>query len=300
MSKRSVSKRSASKRSVRRSAKLSVRRSSKGSLAIAIGGSITAAAVIVGVVSAWWRFAGDPNRVSVAERLLDFGAPGHLLGTDALGRDVVAGLLSGIHTSLVVGVASSLFGLVVGCGVGLLAAAGPSWIDEALMRGADVLLAIPGLIFALVLAATMGSGILPTVIALAMFFTPSFARVIRAAALRVLTEDFVQSARLYGRRSPYIVVRHVIPNIASVLMVQFTLFFALGILIEAGLSYLGVGVQRPQISLGLLLKEAQDQVGITGMLAFWPGATIAVIVLGLNLLGDGLRDRFDPKTGSTR
>lgn len=270
----------------------------KGSMAVAFGGTLTAAFVIVAVVSLIWP--PDPNKVAVADRLLPAGSPGHLLGTDALGRDVVAGLLSGTHTSLIVGAAGSLVGLVLGCAAGLLAAAGPPWIDEALMRGADVLLAIPGIIFALVLAATLGGGIGPTVIALALFFTPSFARVIRSAAMRILADDFVTAARLYGRGKRFIVLRHVIPNIASVLMVQFTLYFALGILIEAGLSYLGVGVQRPSISLGLLLKEAQDQVGITGMLAFWPGLTIGLIVLGLNLLGDGLRDLLDPKIGRQR
>lgn len=270
-----------------------------GALSVALGGAITAGFVIISVLSMVVSF-GDPNRMAVSDRLLPAGSPGHLLGTDALGRDVVACLLSGAHTSLIVGVCGSVAGLVVGCGVGLLAAAGPGWADEIVMRGADVLLAIPGIIFALVLAATMGGGMTPTVIALALFFTPSFARVIRASANKVLTEDFVTAAGLYGRSRPFIVVRHVIPNISSVMIVQFTLYFAQGILIEAGLSYLGIGVQRPDVSLGLLLKEGQDQVGITGMLAFWPGFVIAVVVLGLNLLGDGLRDVLDPRTAGRR
>jgi len=152
----------------------------------------------------------------------------------------------------------------------------------------------------LVLAAALGSGVGPTILALMVFFTPSFTRVTRASALAVLKEDFITAARLYGRRRPFIIVRHVLPNISSVLMVQFTLYFALGILIEAGLSYLGVGVQRPSVSWGMMLKEAQDQVGVSGVLALWPGLTIALVVLGLNLLGDGLRDLLDPRTGRRR
>jgi len=148
---------------------------------------------------------------------------------------------------------------------------------------------------ALVLAATMGSGALTTILALSAFFTPSFTRVIRAAALGVLQEDFITSAKLYGRGKLFILARHVIPNIGGVMIVQFTLYFAAGILTEAGLSYLGVGVTRPSISWGMMLNEAQQTVGISSPLAIWPGLAIVFVVLGLNLLGDGLRDVLDPK-----
>ncbi|MBV8911772.1 MAG: ABC transporter permease subunit [Acetobacteraceae bacterium] len=134
-----------------------------------------------------------------------------------------------------------------------------------------------------------------TILALTAFFTPSFIRVVRAAAIAVLLEDFVLAARLYGRTTFFVAIRHVLPNIAGVLMVQFTLLFAAGVLIEAGLSYLGVGVSRPAISWGLMLSEAQQQVGVSSPLAMWPGLAIVLAVLGLNLLGDGLRDVLDPR-----
>jgi peptide/nickel transport system permease protein len=151
------------------------------------------------------------------------------------------------------------------------------------------------MVTALVLAASLGSGVLTTIFALTAFFTPSFTRVVRAAALSVLQEDFITASRLYGRGRAFILARHVLPNIAGVLIVQFTLYFAAGILTEAGLSYLGVGVTRPNISWGLMLSEAQNQVGVSSPLAMWPGLAIVLVVLGLNLLGDGLRDVLDPK-----
>ena len=151
------------------------------------------------------------------------------------------------------------------------------------------------MVTALVLAATLGSGALTTIFALTAFFTPSFTRVARSAALSVLQEDFITAAQLYGRGRIFILARHVFPNIAGVLIVQFTLYFAAGILTEAGLSYLGVGVTRPGISWGLMLSEAQNQVGVSSPLAMWPGLSIVIVVLGLNLMGDGLRDVLDPK-----
>jgi peptide/nickel transport system permease protein len=222
------------------------------------------------------------------------------LGTDALGRDVVANLMAGARTSVFIGACGSFLGMLVGLIGGLTAAAGGRWAEEGVMRGADVLLSIPGIITALVLATSIGSGALTTIIALALFFSPSFARVIRSSALAVLAEDYVTAARLYGRGRVFVLIRHVVPNIAGVLIIQFTLYFAVGILVEAALSYLGVGVARPTISWGLLLNEAQDQVGVSSPLAIWPGLAIVLVVLGLNLLGDGLRDVLDPKLSRER
>lgn len=270
-----------------------------GPVSIWVGGAITLILLVIAVVSLGY-VPHDPNAVMPASRLLGSGAPGHLLGTDTLGRDVFSELMVGVRTSMQVGAAGAFTGLLVGAAAGLVAASRRGIVDEVLMRGADIMLAIPGIVLALVLAATMGSGAMSTTVALAVIFTPSVARVVRASAMRVLAEDFVLAARLYGRGERFIVIRHVVPNLASVLIVQFTLFFAWGVLIEAGLSYLGAGVQRPSISLGTMLREAQDQLGVTSILTFWSGLTIAVMVLGLNLLGDGLRDRLDPKTGTAR
>ncbi|MEE6282884.1 ABC transporter permease [Georgenia sp. MJ170] len=261
---------------------------------LAVGLVMTGVFLLVAVVSVFWTPV-DPNAVAPVDRLLPAGTPGHLLGTDALGRDVASALMVGARTSIVVAAGAALLSLVLGVVAGLTAASSRPIVDETVMRGADILLSIPGIVFALVLAATVGAGIGSTIFALTVFFTPSFMRVARAAALRVLGEDYITAAVLYGRKRLFILAWHVLPNIFSVLIVQFTLYFAVGILTEAGLSYLGVGVNRPDVSWGMLLKEAQETVGVASPLAIWPGLAIVFAVLGLNLLGDGLRDVLDPR-----
>ncbi len=261
---------------------------------LVVGIVLTVGFLIVALVSFFW-LPSNPNIPVIKDRLLPPGTAGHLLGTDVLGRDVIAQLMVGSRTSILVGAGGASIALLLGTITGLAAAAYGKLADEAISRGADIMLSIPGMVTALVLAATMGSGALTTILALSAFFTPSFTRVIRSAALSVLQEDFITAARLYGRGTLFILARHVLPNIAGVMIVQFTLYFAAGILTEAGLSYLGVGVTRPQISWGMMLNEAQQQVGISSPLAIWPGLAIVFAVLGLNLLGDGLRDVLDPK-----
>lgn len=261
---------------------------------LTLGIILTIGFVVVALVSIFY-LPHNPNVPRIQDRLLPAGSPNYLLGTDVLGRDILSQLMVGARTSLMVGAGGALISLLIGTIAGLSAAAFGRWADESISRGADILLSIPGMVTALVLAATIGSGAITTILALTAFFTPSFTRVIRSAALSVLQEDFITAARLYGRPTWFILLRHVLPNVAGVMIVQFTLYFAAGILTEAGLSYLGVGVTRPSISWGMMLNEAQQQVGISSPLAMWPGLAIVIVVLGLNLLGDGLRDVLDPK-----
>lgn len=263
-------------------------------LSITIGLVLTVGFLAIALVS-FFYLPSDPNVPNIRDRLLPPGSAGHFLGTDILGRDIVSQLMVGARTSILVGAGGATIALVIGAAFGLAAAAGGKWADEMISRGADIMLSIPGMVTALVLAATAGSGALTTILALSAFFTPSFVRVVRSAAMTVLQEDFITASRLYGRNTLFILFRHVLPNIAGVMIVQFTLYFAAGILTEAGLSYLGVGVHRPSISWGMMLNEAQQQVGISSPLAMWPGLAIVFVVLGLNLLGDGLRDMLDPK-----
>ncbi len=270
------------------------RRRRKLNVSLAIGLVLTLSFLGIAFVSLF-HLPGDPNMPDVRNRLLPFGTPGHLFGTDVLGRDILSQLMMGARTSIMVGVGGASLSLLLGSVLGLWAASAGRVTDETIMRTADILLSIPGIVTALVLAATFGSGAGTTIVALTAFFTPSFVRVIRSAAISVLVEDFVTAARLYGRGRLFILARHVLPNIAGVMIVQFTLYFAAAILVEAGLSYLGVGVNRPSISWGLMLSEAQQQVGVSSPLAMWPGLAIVLVVLGLNLLGDGLRDVMDPK-----
>jgi peptide/nickel transport system permease protein len=168
------------------------------------------------------------------------------------------------------------------------------------MRFLDILMAVPGVIVALVIATVSGPSALSTVSVLSVFFAPVIARVVRSATIPLLNEDFVQSARMYGRGKAFVLFRHVLPNILSVLVVQFSLYSANAVLAESGLSYLGVGISRPQISWGTLLKEAQETVGPTTGLMLWPATVILVFVLGLNLLGDGLRDVMDPRSAGRK
>lgn len=261
---------------------------------LTLGVVLTVGFVVIALVSMFY-LPHNPNVPRIQDRLLPAGSPDYLLGTDVLGRDILSQLMVGARTSLMVGAGGALISLFIGTIAGLSAAAFGRLADESISRGADILLSIPGMVTALVLAATIGSGAFTTILALSAFFTPSFTRVIRSAALSVLQEDFITAARLYGRPTWFILLRHVLPNVAGVMIVQFTLYFAAGILTEAGLSYLGVGVTRPSISWGMMLNEAQQQVGISSPLAMWPGLAIVIVVLGLNLLGDGLRDVLDPK-----
>lgn len=261
---------------------------------LVVGVVLTIGFLAIAIISFFW-LPSNPNIPNIKARMTPPFSPDHWLGTDGLGRDIVAQLMVGARTSIMVGAGGALIALVLGTIAGLVAAAYGKLADETISRGADIMLSIPGMVTALVLAATMGSGALTTIFALSAFFTPSFTRVIRSAAMSVLQEDFITAARLYGRGRLFILARHVIPNIAGVMIVQFTLYFAAGILTEAGLSYLGVGVVRPQISWGMMLNEAQQTVGISSPLAIWPGLAIVFVVLGLNLMGDGLRDVLDPK-----
>ena len=261
---------------------------------LVVGIVLTFGFLAIAIVSFFW-LPSNPNIPNIKNRMLPPGTVDHWLGTDGLGRDIIAQLMVGARTSILVGAGGATISLLLGTIAGLVAAAYGKIADETISRGADIMLSIPGMVTALVLAATMGSGALTTIFALTAFFTPSFTRVIRSAAISVLQEDFITSAKLYGRGKLFILARHVIPNIAGVMIVQFTLYFAAGILTEAGLSYLGVGVTRPSISWGMMLNEAQQTVGISSPLAIWPGLAIVIVVLGLNLLGDGLRDVLDPK-----
>ena len=261
---------------------------------VVVGGAIVALYLIVLIVSLVWT-PSDPNAIDPVNRLAPTGTPGDLLGTDSLGRDVVSALLAGAKNSAAVAAGACGLSVVAGTALGLTAASLGRTTDELIMRAMDVCVSIPGVVIALVLAATIGSGIASTIFALLFFFTPAFTRMVRANALRILAEDFPKVAELYGRSKPFIAVRHVLPNIFSILLVQASQYYAVAILTEAGLSYLGVGVNRPEISWGMMLKEAQQTVGIDSPLAMWPGVAIMVTVLGLNILGDGVRDVLDPK-----
>jgi peptide/nickel transport system permease protein len=230
----------------------------------------------------------------MGQRLLPPG-PVHWLGTDSFGRDVLSQLLVGARTSLVVGVGAVGIGMLAGVALGCWAAARGGWVDEALMRGVDFAFAFPALLTAILLAAIYGPGLATSVVAIGLFNVPVFARVARGAAQSVWARDYVLAARAAGKGPWRITLDHVLPNIAGVLTVQATVAFATAILAEAALSYLGLGTQPPTPSWGRMLADAQSQMFQAPLLALWPGLAIVLAVLGLNLMGDGLRDRLDPR-----
>jgi len=264
----------------------------------AIGAVLSLLLVIAAALSLVWT-SYSPYEVDMAAKLLPPG-PGHWLGTDPYGRDVASLLLAGARASIVVGVIAVGIGLVVGTALGLLAAARRGWTEELIMRLADFGFAFPAILSAIMLTAVFGPGMVNAIIAIGIYNIPTFARITRASANTVWSREFVLAARACGKGTFSITMEHVLPNILSVLIVQATIRFAIAILAEAALSYLGLGTQPPQPSWGRMLSEAQTLLFQAPMLAVYPGLAIALAVLGLNLLGDGLRDLFDPRLARKR
>jgi len=250
-----------------------------------------------GLSYVWTPF--DPYEIDMAKRLLPAGQ-GHWMGTDPYGRDIVSLLLVGARASIAVGVIAVSIGLVIGTAFGLLAAAKRGWVEELIMRLADFGFAFPAILSAIMLTAVFGPGMVNAIIAIGIYNIPTFARITRASANAVWSREFVLAARACGKGPFSITIEHVLPNILSVLIVQATIRFAIAILAEAALSYLGLGTQPPQPSWGRMLSEAQTLMFQAPMLAVYPGVAIALAVLGLNLLGDGLRDLFDPRLARKR
>jgi peptide/nickel transport system permease protein len=241
----------------------------------------------------------SPYDVEMAAKLLPAGAS-HWLGTDPYGRDEVSLLLVGARASIVVGIIAVGIGLVIGSVLGLLASARRGWVEEVIMRIADFGFAFPAILSAIMLTAVFGPGMVNAIIAIGIYNIPTFARITRASANAIWSREFVLAARACGKGTFSITLEHVLPNIASVLIVQATIRFAIAILAEAALSYLGLGTQPPQPSWGRMLAEAQTLMFQAPLLAVYPGIAIAVSVMGLNLLGDGLRDLLDPRLARKR
>jgi len=260
--------------------------------------TVVSAAVlgVVGVVAvvANWITPFGVNDVDVPNALR---APSgeHWFGTDELGRDVFSRVLVAMQASMRVAVVSVAFAVVVGVMVGVIAGYRGGWVDTVFMRVVDVMFAFPVLLLALAVVAILGPGTTTTILAIGIVYTPIFARVARASTLSVRVEPYVQMSRAMGTGSLYILGRHIVPNIAGPLIVQTSLSLAFAILSEAALSFLGLGIQPPQPSLGRMIFDSQGFVTMAWWMAVFPGATIFVIVLAFNLVGDGLRDVLDPK-----
>jgi peptide/nickel transport system permease protein len=264
----------------------------------AIGAALSVLLVLAAALSLVWT-PHSPYEVEMGAKLLPPDGS-HWLGTDAFGRDIVSLLLVGARASIIVGLVAVGIGLLVGTAFGLLASARRGWTEELIMRVADFGFAFPAILSAIMLTAVFGPGMVNAIIAIGIYNIPTFARITRASANAVWSREFVLAARACGKGAFSITIEHVLPNILSVLIVQATIRFAIAILAEAALSYLGLGTQPPQPSWGRMLSEAQTLLFQAPMLAVYPGVAIALAVLGLNLLGDGLRDLFDPRLARKR
>jgi peptide/nickel transport system permease protein len=261
---------------------------------VTVVSAVVLAAVVVIALTANWITPYGVNDVDVPNALRP-PSGGHWFGTDELGRDVASRVLVAIQASMRVAVVSVAFAVVVGVTVGVVAGYRGGWVDTVFMRVIDVMFAFPVLLLALAVVAILGPGTTTTILAIGIVYTPIFARVARASTLSVRVEPFVQLSRAMGTGTLYILGRHILPNIAGPLIVQTSLSLAFAILSEAALSFLGLGIQPPQPSLGRMIFDSQGFVTMAWWMAVCPGAAIFVIVLAFNLIGDGLRDVLDPK-----
>lgn len=258
-----------------------------------IGLVITAIIAAMALLSFVWT-PYDITHLVVADRMKGLSIA-HPLGTDHLGRDILSMIMIGARNSIAVAIVAVGIGMGIGVPLGTWAAARGGLVDEVLMRFNDLVFAFPALLSAIMITAIFGPGAINAIIAIGIFNVPVFARVARAGALSIWPREYILAARAAGKSKALITIEHILPNIVALLLVQGTIQFALGILAEAGLSYLGLGAQPPMPSWGRMLFEAQTRMMIAPHLAIFPGLAIVITVLGLNLLGDGLRDLLDPR-----
>ena len=259
-----------------------------------IGGFLSLLFLGGAALSLFWT-PYDIEILSISSRLQTPSAT-HWLGTDQLGRDMLSMVMMGTRTSIAVALLAVGIGMGLGVPLGLLAAARRgSLLDEVIMRGNDLIFAFPSLVIAILITAVFGAGAMNAIIAIGIFNVPVFARLTRGSALSFWSRDFILAARVSGKSAIRISVEHILPNIANLMIVQGTIQFSLGILAEAALSYIGLGAQPPIASWGRMLADAQTLASIAPHVALVPGMAIVLMVLGLNLMGDGLRDALDPK-----
>ncbi len=260
---------------------------------LAVGLAATLVFVLVGLTSLVWT-PYPIEQIDIGRRFLP-PSPDHWLGTDNLGRDMLALVMSGTFTSFQVAALSVVFGVGVGVPLGLAAAAWGGGVEWLVLRLSDFMFAFPAVVVAILITTLLGPGATNAIIAIGIFNIPVFARVARGGAISIGTLDFVAAARLAGLGKAAIALRHLLPNIMSLIIVQGTIQLSLGILSEAGLSYIGIGTQPPETSLGLMLRDAQGMFLVHPWLSIVPGLSIVLIVIALNIAGDGLRDALDPR-----
>ena len=258
-----------------------------------VGGILLGIVVAAAAVSVFWT-PQNPLRVAMRARL-NAPSAAHWLGTDEVGRDVASRLMAGAGTSCLIAATTVVLAVTLGTMVGLLSGFARGWVDRILMALNDALLAFPGILLALGLLAVIGPGQWGIVAALGLAYTPTVARIVRGAVLSIREREFVEASRSIGNSEGYTMWRHVLPSTLSPLTVLATSLFGWAILAESALSFLGLGVPPPAPTWGNMLSAARPYLQSAAWLGIAPGACIAASLLGVNLLGDALRDRFDPR-----
>ncbi|MTJ06034.1 MAG: ABC transporter permease [Sediminimonas qiaohouensis] len=262
------------------------------------GAALTLLFAGAAVLSLLWT-PYDITALDIANKIQSPSAA-HPLGTDHFGRDILSMIMVGARTSIAVALVAVGIGMGLGVPLGLAAAARKgSLLDEVIMRGNDLVFAFPSLLIAIMITAVFGASAVNAIIAIGIFNIPVFARLTRSGALSLWTRDYVLAARVAGKNAARISVEHILPNVTNLLIVQGTIQFSLGILAEAGLSYVGLGAQPPIPSWGRMLADSQTMISLAPHMAIFPGMAILLTVLGLNLMGDGLRDLLDPRVRRT-
>jgi peptide/nickel transport system permease protein len=261
---------------------------------LALVGLAIAGLLLVSAAGAPWLAPADPAKQSLIEKRARPGAK-FLLGADEFGRDILSRVIYGSRVALVVGLLSVAIALLFGLTFGCLAGFAGGWVDAIVMRATEVLLAFPYLLLAIAVVSALGTGVLNTTIAVGIWGTPAVIRIVRSAVLGARETEYVHAARALGASTPEVLMRHVLRNILPTVVVYSTLFMANAILVEAALSFLGLGVQPPTPSWGLMVSTGRDLLLVAPHVATIPGLAIMVSVLGFNLLGDGLRDALDPR-----
>jgi ABC-type dipeptide/oligopeptide/nickel transport system permease subunit len=265
---------------------------------LALLGLVLVVALTLSAVLAPWLSPYDPGRQSLIEKRAKPGGK-YLLGADEFGRDILSRVIYGSRVALLVGVLSVVIALAGGLLLGTLAGWAGGWLDALMMRGIEILLAFPYLLLALAIVAALGPGALNTTIAVGIWGVPTVTRIVRGSVLALRETEYVGAARALGAPVPALLRRHILPNIVPGLIVYATLFMANAILLEAALSFLGLGVQPPTASWGLMVSTGRDVLLVAPHVATVPGLAIMVAVLAFNLVGDGLRDALDPRLRGT-
>jgi len=261
---------------------------------LALAGLVVVALLVVAAAGSPWLAPADPARQSLIEKRAPPGGK-FLLGADEFGRDILSRVLFGSRVALLVGLLSVAIALGLGLVLGCLAGFAAGWIDVLIMRAVEILLAFPYLLLAIAVVSALGPGVLNTTIAVGIWGTPTVTRMVRGAVLAARASEYVSAARALGASAAEVLRRHILRNILPTVVVYSTLFMANAILVEAALSFLGLGVQPPTPSWGLMVSSGRDFLLVAPHIATIPGLAIMLAVLGFNLLGDGLRDALDPR-----